>query len=278
MPEEPSTQQDQAQIALPDQPTAESTDSTTTTTQPDQQSPSQLPDWLSDTRSTTDWQDNGKPDPNKMYQAFKELETKQSDYDTQQSQLTKLQSEHDNLQSYKQTVDSIMNHPELGSSLQKVIDDYESQQARSRYGDNLSPEQLSKFRDLEQQTQELRSWREQQESKALYDQTYSQAKDQLQKIDELAKQTQIPWDEKQQETFISHCVQNKVPANMLEAEFLRHSREHITNYYKSLGEQATRKNLNEGFKNSLPNASTKDSVATSTQDLDEALDSVLNIT
>jgi len=217
--------------------------------------------WEADKRFKEHWSE----DPNKMYDSLKHLEKRQSEFQDQSENFTKLQD-------YQKNVQDILNHNVLGPQINKVIQDFENQQLKTQYGENLSEDQLDHIRQQSQRLEELESKVNSQEEQKNIDAFKAQAETSLTEIDALAKKNGIEY---KREEFLNYCTQNEVPVALMKAVFLEHANEKMLERAMNNGEQNAFNNIKSNNAGNL--GASQDKANNKEKSWDEALNGVLGI-
>jgi hypothetical protein len=217
--------------------------------------------WQTDKRFKEHWGE----DPNKMYDTLRHLEKRQSEFDTAQSQVKELQE-------YQNTVKGLLDHPELGPALTQVIEDFENNQLKAKYGE-MSPEQLEMVKAQDQRLSELEEKYQSHEQEQKFNAIKEEAETQLSNVNALAKEYGIELDEGQ---FLTYCQENNVPVTMMQAAFLEHALPILKDKFQIKGEENARKNIAAGQKANLTSGKDKQPNE-QYETMGQALDRVLGV-
>lgn len=239
--------------------------------------------WVDDKRASSYWAgEDGNPDPNKMYDTLRQIEGQRGEFDSIKGEFDKLKTEHGTaqeqlkeLQTYKEDVESLLNDPQIGPKIQAVLSEFQNAQLKQEFGD-IPPERVEEIQKLRKETQELNAWRQKQEEEQKINQTANIVNEELNSIGALAKEYGLAWSETNKSAFIQHCVDNQVPAGLMQAEFMKQAMPFMIKHAKESGESTARKNIQKGNEGAIPNSANKGEGSQPLNMMDE-LNQVLNI-
>jgi len=225
--------------------------------------------WEQDKRFETMWDKN----PDNLYKSYKALETKlndngasiRSEYD---EKIKGMQGDLDQYGSLKQYLTTIENHPELSGKFREMIEGFNKQLNREKYGADLPEEVMSRLDEFDSLKEHIQKG----EQEKLVQQNLDVINKQFDEINEFADRHNLSYDEQE---FLAYAKENNISPEFMKAAFVNQVLPQVEESIRSKTQQSVLKNREKGRSASPPSGGKPPASRTETQSLDQALRSVL---
>lgn len=195
-----------------------------------------LGQWEQDGRYESMWNKS----PENLYKSYKDLEKKlndngntiRSEYDGKMKDMTEKLGRHEQLENYLSTIEA---HPELSKRFTGMIEDFNKQLNREKYGSDLPQEAIDKFQELDSLKEHIQNG----ENEKLVNENLKVIDQQFDEMNEIAKKYNFTYDEQE---FLAYAKENDVKPSMMKAVFLNQVLPQIENSIVTRTQEATLKN------------------------------------